>query len=176
MSDALKQQMDTECSGQTRTRLDHNEAADSMHGDLLDAALSRMARLEAALAITGGSVHDDRFKIAKLIEELAMIFPDTSIEQATDRAEGIRRRIEELPIPLGGRPLGKITASFGTAGYPRHGTGYQQIMRAADAALYQAKAEGRNRVVVTQNAQAKVTDDAEESIACGFDASAKDAA
>jgi diguanylate cyclase (GGDEF)-like protein/PAS domain S-box-containing protein len=86
-------------------------------------------------------------------EELAMILPDATVEDAAVRAEAIRQRIEGMAIMLGGRPLGKITASFGIAGFPSHGSDYQQILRAADGALYRAKAAGRNRVVVAEDAQ-----------------------
>lgn len=108
-------------------------------------------------------------------EELVMIFPDTTIAEATDRAESIRQHIEGLAIMLGGRPLGKITASFGVAGYPHHGTDCQQILRAADAALYQAKADGRNRVVVAEASQ-KTSSKSSDAIDSELRTSANDAA
>ncbi len=86
-------------------------------------------------------------------EELLVIFPETRISVAVARAEVIRRRIEGLAILLRGQPLGKITASFGVAEFPCHGNDYHQVLRAADLALYQAKADGRNRVVVAEGAQ-----------------------
>jgi diguanylate cyclase (GGDEF)-like protein len=49
----------------------------------------------------------------------------------------------------GDKPLGPITISAGIAVFPAHGSTSQQIMGAADAALYQAKKGGRDCVVVT---------------------------
>jgi diguanylate cyclase (GGDEF)-like protein len=45
-----------------------------------------------------------------------------------------------------GLSLGKITASLGVASYPEHGQSVEEVIRAADAALYRAKEAGRNRV------------------------------
>lgn len=46
--------------------------------------------------------------------------------------------------------LGSITLSLGVAVFPSHGLTVQEVIRAADAALYQAKAEGRDRVVTAR--------------------------
>jgi diguanylate cyclase (GGDEF)-like protein len=48
------------------------------------------------------------------------------------------------------KPLGPITISAGVAAFPAHGSSPKQIMVAADAALYQAKKGGRDRVVVAE--------------------------
>ena len=108
-------------------------------------------------------------------EELALILPDTTIGDAVDRAEVIRQHIEGLTVLLGGRPLGKITASFGVAGYPQHGADYQQMLRAADAALYRAKATGRNRVVMAEDLQ-EVSASSVDAIDSELRTSANDAA
>lgn len=47
-----------------------------------------------------------------------------------------------------GRSLGLITVSVGVAALPNHGTSEKELLQAADAALYRAKREGRDRVVV----------------------------
>ena len=47
--------------------------------------------------------------------------------------------------------LGTVTASFGVAAYPEHGAGWAELTNAADHAQYDAKAEGRDRVVVARN-------------------------
>ena len=44
--------------------------------------------------------------------------------------------------------LGSIKASIGISAYPSHGTAAEELLRAADQALYRAKSEGRDRVVV----------------------------
>jgi diguanylate cyclase (GGDEF)-like protein len=52
-------------------------------------------------------------------------------------------------LPLGGGPPGiGVTATFGVASFPTHGRTFQELIAAADGALYAAKAEGRNRVNV----------------------------
>ncbi|MEX0977024.1 MAG: diguanylate cyclase [Woeseia sp.] len=81
-------------------------------------------------------------------EELLLILPDTSLEDAQKAAEKLRQRIEKLSLLLRGQSLGKVTASFGVATYPLHGATHQDVLRAADRALYQAKAAGRNCVLI----------------------------
>jgi len=49
-----------------------------------------------------------------------------------------------------GRSLGIITASIGVAALPDQGTNEKELLQAADAALYRAKREGRDRVVVAE--------------------------
>lgn len=49
-----------------------------------------------------------------------------------------------------GQSLGTITLSAGVAVFPDHGSAVEVLLREADAALYRAKAEGRDRVVVAQ--------------------------
>jgi diguanylate cyclase (GGDEF)-like protein len=44
--------------------------------------------------------------------------------------------------------LGAVTVSLGIAAFPKHGSSVEAIMKAADAALYRAKREGRDRAVV----------------------------
>lgn len=107
-------------------------------------------------------------------EELALIFPETSIDKAAKFAETFRQHIEDLAVLLGGRPLGKITASFGVASYPRHGKDYEHIARAADVALYQAKAQGRNRVVVANDPE-KTSDSSVDEVDDELRMSANDA-
>jgi diguanylate cyclase (GGDEF)-like protein len=85
-------------------------------------------------------------------EELMLILPDTGLDAALSFAEKLRRKIEKLSVMLHGQQLGKITASFGVAEYPLHGDGQLEVLRAADQALYRAKAAGRNQVAVAERA------------------------
>jgi hypothetical protein len=62
----------------------------------------------------------------------------------------MRLGAKELRIMYGDKPLGPITISAGIAAFPAHGSSPKQIMAAADAALYQAKKAGRDRVVVAE--------------------------
>ncbi|OAB63369.1 hypothetical protein AY599_13810 [Leptolyngbya valderiana BDU 20041] len=83
-------------------------------------------------------------------EELTLVLPGASLEIARDRAENIRRGIENLHVSSNGRLLGTIRASLGVASFPDCGTTWEEILQAADAALYRSKANGRNRVTVAE--------------------------
>jgi diguanylate cyclase (GGDEF)-like protein len=77
-------------------------------------------------------------------EEFAIVVPETSGENALRVAEKLRRQVENHHFP--GVPR-KVTISSGVADYPTHGITRDEVVAAADAALYQAKQAGRNRVV-----------------------------
>ena len=80
-------------------------------------------------------------------EEFCVALPEASQESARAKAEEIRQALQELNLDYCGQPL-KITASFGIAVYPEHGTDADTLLRHADEALYDAKSGGRNRVMV----------------------------
>lgn len=81
-------------------------------------------------------------------EEFVVILPDSPLEQVGKRAELIRKSVaEELKINYHGQQF-NVTISVGVADYPIHGSNSDDVLNAADKALYQAKAAGRNRVVV----------------------------
>ncbi|WP_237396900.1 GGDEF domain-containing protein [Okeania sp. KiyG1] len=84
-------------------------------------------------------------------EELIMILPGSSLESTAKRAEQIRKEIKQLSVEYDGILLSSITVSLGVACFPEHGKTGEKVIQAADAALYQAKYEGRNRVVVAPN-------------------------
>lgn len=81
-------------------------------------------------------------------EEFTVVMPeaDTSILMA--RAKAIQHEIRSINLSYGGRSLGPITVSIGIAVFPHSGTTSELIVKAADDALYQAKANGRDQVVV----------------------------
>jgi two-component system chemotaxis family response regulator WspR len=83
-------------------------------------------------------------------EEIGMLLPHTSEEGSRAVAEGLRRCIEALALPHGGRIDGEahVTASVGVATLvPRVADDARTLIEAADGALYQAKRRGRNRVM-----------------------------
>jgi diguanylate cyclase len=80
-------------------------------------------------------------------EEFAMILPEASLEATRLRAERIREEAKHAISQFRGSPLDTVTLSIGVAGFPEK-SGRETLLRAADQALYDAKAQGRDRVVV----------------------------
>jgi diguanylate cyclase (GGDEF)-like protein len=81
-------------------------------------------------------------------EEFVLILPAASLADAQRRAEEIRDAIRGLRVTHGGRPLEAVRCSMGVAAFPEHGGMSGALLRAADAALYRAKREGRDQVVL----------------------------
>jgi diguanylate cyclase (GGDEF)-like protein/PAS domain S-box-containing protein len=81
-------------------------------------------------------------------EEFVLIFPDCSVEDTGKRAEMLRKAIKGLNLMFQGQSIGSITISMGVAVYPNHGNNSDDLLRAADTALYKAKQEGRDRVII----------------------------
>jgi diguanylate cyclase (GGDEF)-like protein len=80
-------------------------------------------------------------------EEFAVLLPNTDPAGALQVAELLREEIEALGIPHSASPLGRITASFGTAALiAEPGQRPEVLIETADLALYRAKTQGRNRV------------------------------
>jgi len=79
-------------------------------------------------------------------EEIALVLPGTNLTGARALAEKIRKSLEDLPLATPeGVPL-QVTASFGAACFPAQSS-VEDLVAAADAALYEAKRTGKNRVV-----------------------------
>ncbi len=76
-------------------------------------------------------------------EEFAILLPDTEITAALHIAERVRAAVAE--ISLAGTDVA-VTTSIGVAGFPDHASTPDRLERLADAALYLAKRQGRNRV------------------------------
>jgi diguanylate cyclase (GGDEF)-like protein/PAS domain S-box-containing protein len=124
------------------TDIDHFKAVNDRYGHLAgDEVLRHFARILKA--------HARCSDIASRYggEEFFLVLPNTSLEVASERAEQLRQSIVEQTPRFDTRDI-PITASFGVAMFPRDGvvSGIDLIGK-ADAALYQAKNTGRNRVV-----------------------------
>jgi diguanylate cyclase (GGDEF)-like protein/PAS domain S-box-containing protein len=88
-------------------------------------------------------------------EEFAAILPLTDVDAAMAVAERMRRSVEALAMPHGATPLGIVTISGGVAASrPDPGTDPLDLVARVDAALYEAKATGRNRIVASTGADA----------------------
>ncbi len=83
-------------------------------------------------------------------EEFLIIFTDTTLEAARQRAELLKRGARNLQVHDHGQTLGQVTISIGIAAFPDHGESAHEIINAADRALYRAKAAGRDLVVVAE--------------------------
>lgn len=85
-------------------------------------------------------------------EEFVVAMTHTPFATALKKAEAFRKLVEETPFPKENtQPLGKVTVSIGVAEYPAHGATLEDVLKAADDALYQGKKSSRN-VVVGANA------------------------
>jgi diguanylate cyclase (GGDEF)-like protein len=88
-------------------------------------------------------------------DEFAVLLPDTDARGAGMLAERIRTAVEQQNIAHAAIPHGRITTSIGVATMMgRETLGPEALVRAADAALYDAKRDGRNRVSVAAVASA----------------------
>lgn len=79
-------------------------------------------------------------------EEFAILLSGAEASVALDVAERVRRAIERMEVP--GYPGLPVSASFGVVALTEAAANPEALMEAADAALYAAKSEGRNRVVL----------------------------
>ena len=80
-------------------------------------------------------------------EEFAMLLPGTSLKRAAQIAERIRRKISDMNVIVDGSNI-EVTASFGVACFPSTDIdNMEDLLKAADKALYEAKETGRNKVV-----------------------------
>lgn len=78
-------------------------------------------------------------------DEFTLILPQTGIEGAMTVAERMRRAVAEHGFPL--EEAGRITISAGVAAFPGDADDSLPLIKAADVALYEAKRQGRNRVL-----------------------------
>ena len=118
--------------------IDHFKAINDRHGHLagdsvirgIAQILKQNARAEQLIARIGG-------------EEFAILYAEQSLDDALAAAERLRALVQAQPFDLGGERL-RVCVSIGVAQW-RAGS-LSELMRAADAQLYRAKREGRDRV------------------------------
>ncbi|MEE4112435.1 MAG: diguanylate cyclase [Desulfobacteraceae bacterium] len=122
--------------------LDHFKRVNDAHGHLCgDRVLQEFGRL------LNDSIRKYDVGCRYGGEEFAVILPDTSLDKASALCERFRQRVKEFEFTYEALTL-HITASVGVAARPAGGiiTG-RQLVDQADKALYQAKSQGRDRVV-----------------------------
>ena len=81
-------------------------------------------------------------------EEFILILPEIVSDQVLARLEQLRRSISEISLAFHGKTLPRITVSIGISFFPIHGTDASTLIKIADDALYLAKNEGRDRIVM----------------------------
>lgn len=86
-------------------------------------------------------------------EEFVLVLPGITLEATRLRAEALREAVKHLELSLRGQSLGQVSLSLGVAVYPANGQTAESLIQAADEALYRAKRDGRDRVVVAQEKQ-----------------------
>ena len=89
-------------------------------------------------------------------DEFVILLTETSLETARKRARQLREGIKTLSVAHRGHFLTPPTVSLGAALYPDHGLSGDELIRAADDALYKAKARGRDCLVVSRESRERV--------------------
>ncbi|CAM2737732.1 regulatory protein (GGDEF domain) [Legionella steigerwaltii] len=123
--------------------VDHFKKINNSYGhDAGDAALKEL-----------GKVLQDDIRVGDIAaryggEEFIIVFYDTDAETIKTRAESISHQISRLQIKYGAQHVGPITISIGISVYPTHGHTAEALIESADKALYFAKANGKNQVVL----------------------------
>ncbi len=122
--------------------LDHFKTINDGHGhEAGDRALKHVA----ALLVDNTRGSDYLFRYGG--EEFVVVLGSVSLEEAAGIAEGLRAAIASSPAALADGNALPLTASIGVAVQDGH-PDYERVLGRADAAMYQAKRGGRNRVVV----------------------------
>ncbi len=90
-------------------------------------------------------------------EEFAVILPECSLHQAAVRANEIRLRIKERSLEPASKLRDVVTVSIGVAAFEETTDRVSLLLKFADDALYRAKRQGRDRVVVARPVTAPPT-------------------
>jgi diguanylate cyclase (GGDEF)-like protein len=123
--------------------LDHFKRVNDIHGHAKGDEV--LASVGAAVA---AAVRESDFVGRYGGEEFVALLPDTDVDGGATLAEKLRLVIEGLEIPDLDR---RLSASFGVAVLPGDAVTGEQLLRAADRALYAAKNAGRNRVEIVRS-------------------------
>lgn len=125
--------------------IDHFKRLNDTYGHLAGDEM-----LKAAAIIFGTKARTEDVVCRFGGEEFAIVLPKMSLENARSRAESWRTCFMENTVRFGSFEL-QATISIGIAAFPEHGKTRDELIDAADRALYRAKKNGRNRVELTTN-------------------------
>lgn len=129
--------------------LDDFKQVNDRHGHLTgDAVLERLAEL-----LRGGPLGLRASDLSARYggEEFCVLLPETDLEGGRTKAERLREAVQGCDWEAHGLGVADaVTVSIGVATYPVHGDTPTQLLQAADTALYEAKRQGKNRVVIGQ--------------------------
>lgn len=129
--------------------IDHFKRYNDTHGHLAgDEVLSRLA------SVFRNSIRGCDYAARYGGEEFIIILPEIGPDEGVQAAERIRNRVAEESFGGDGDSI-NVTVSVGVASYPAHGEDPETIIRNADAALYEAKELGRDRVILAGASKVK---------------------
>ncbi len=86
-------------------------------------------------------------------EEFVLILPDATLDVVVDRTERIRQEFKAINFEVSTNKFYSVTLSAGIALFPMHGANEEEILKAADDALYLAKSKGRDRIEITTTSE-----------------------
>jgi diguanylate cyclase (GGDEF)-like protein len=121
--------------------LDHFKAVNDSSGHAIGDLLLQRVATQLRTTVRGADA------VVRLGgEEFVILLPECGADAALQVAEAVRAAVRDVTVPEG-CSLDQLTASVGVATYPDHGRGLDQLLGAADRAMYAAKHEGRDRSV-----------------------------
>jgi diguanylate cyclase (GGDEF)-like protein len=133
--------------------LDHfkliNDTAGHAAGDSVLRAVARAIRRV---------VRDSDYAVRYGGEEFLIVLTNSTVEGAIRVAQALQAAVAELRAPAS--DLKRVTASIGVAVFPDHGQEMDDVVAAADLAMYQAKREGRDRIAMAPIPLRALSDDA----------------
>ena len=126
-----------------------NDRYGHQEGDRALQAVGEAIRLNIRRPVASSGIGDVGARYGG--EEFAVLLPGAGLADAVAVAERIRKDVHAAGIPHADGPAGFVTVSIGVStAMPQHGERDRILVRTADAALYDAKHAGRNRVCVNK--------------------------
>ncbi|MGC9974646.1 MAG: diguanylate cyclase [Gaiellaceae bacterium] len=132
--------------------LDHFKLINDKHGHLVGDSVLREVGRRLLNAVRNGDL------VARYGgEEFVVLLPDSGKEKLREIGERCRRAFEEVPFELSHGHEAPVTISIGGACWPEDASTPRELVGAADTALYRAKAEGRNRIRLSDQATGDIS-------------------